>query len=152
LTWSTSACICSADNSRGLFDPPRRTRFGQSFRERGNRPARSIDRSHAELRGVFRQAFVLECFNESFQKMGKLALVIFMCGRYRPRPPFKNSIMPAPDSIHDAVKNALLKDGWVITADPHWIQYDDLNLFADLSAERTIVMDPEREEIIQWIS
>ncbi|MFN7462557.1 MAG: element excision factor XisH family protein, partial [Pseudanabaena sp.] len=27
--------------------------------------------------------------------------------------------MPAKDVYHDAVKNALIKDGWVITADPY---------------------------------
>jgi hypothetical protein len=26
--------------------------------------------------------------------------------------------MPAPDFIHDAVKQALIKDGWTITDDP----------------------------------
>ncbi len=27
--------------------------------------------------------------------------------------------MPAKDIYHDAVKNALIKDGWTITADPY---------------------------------
>lgn len=57
-------------------------------------------------------------------------------------------MMPAHDLIHDAVKNALLKDGWVITADPYWIQYDDLNLYADLSAERTLVAERGPERIV----
>ncbi len=36
--------------------------------------------------------------------------------------------MPAPDQIHNAVKNALLKDGWTITDDPYLIQYEDATL------------------------
>jgi hypothetical protein len=31
--------------------------------------------------------------------------------------------MPAKDIYHDAVKNALIKDGWTITADPYYIIY-----------------------------
>jgi hypothetical protein len=31
--------------------------------------------------------------------------------------------MPRLDIIHDAVKNALIKDGWVITEDPFIIEY-----------------------------
>lgn len=46
--------------------------------------------------------------------------------------------MPAYDLIHNAVKNALIKDGWLITADPYVIVYDDVRLFADLAAERTL--------------
>jgi hypothetical protein len=41
--------------------------------------------------------------------------------------------MPAKDIYHDAVKNALIKDGWTITA--------DLKL---------IVFNNEREEINLW--
>jgi hypothetical protein len=44
--------------------------------------------------------------------------------------------MPAKDKIHNAVKNALIKEGWTITADPYTIQYDGLILFADMAAER----------------
>jgi len=46
--------------------------------------------------------------------------------------------MPAKDKIHNAVKNALIKEGWTITADPYTIQYEGLILFADMSAERPI--------------
>jgi hypothetical protein len=44
--------------------------------------------------------------------------------------------MPAPDTIHDAVKNALVKAGWLITHDPYVIQFEEITLFADLGAER----------------
>ncbi len=46
--------------------------------------------------------------------------------------------MPAKDAIHDAVKNALIKDGWTITADPYVIDYAGLTLYADLAAERQL--------------
>ena len=46
--------------------------------------------------------------------------------------------MPAKDIYHDAVKNALIKDGWRITADPYYIIYKKLRLVADLGAERSI--------------
>ena len=42
--------------------------------------------------------------------------------------------MSARDTIHIPVKNALIKDGWNITADPFTIQYDDVTLSADLAA------------------
>jgi hypothetical protein len=36
--------------------------------------------------------------------------------------------MPTKDTYHHAVKNALLKDGWTITADPYLIKYEDAEL------------------------
>lgn len=33
--------------------------------------------------------------------------------------------MPAKDIYHDAVKHALISDGWWITADPYMIKYED---------------------------
>lgn len=44
--------------------------------------------------------------------------------------------MPRKDSIHDAVKNALVKDGWTILDDPYSIRYEDVVVFADLRVER----------------
>jgi hypothetical protein len=32
--------------------------------------------------------------------------------------------MPRKDNIHEAIKNALIKDGWTIIADPLIIAYD----------------------------
>ena len=46
--------------------------------------------------------------------------------------------MAAKDIIHDAVKSALIKDGWSITHDPYVIRHDDELLYADLAAERPI--------------
>jgi len=54
----------------------------------------------------------------------------------------------ARDIIHNAVKNALINDGWVITADPYTIKYEEAELFADLSAERPIVAERGQQKII----
>ena len=40
--------------------------------------------------------------------------------------------MPRKDQIHEAVKNALIKDGWTITDDPYRIVYEDTDVYADL--------------------
>ena len=49
--------------------------------------------------------------------------------------------MPAADIIHNAVKNALIKDGWTITADPLTLTYEGVDVYADLAAERTIAAE-----------
>jgi XisH protein len=56
--------------------------------------------------------------------------------------------MPAKDIYHDAVKNALIKDGWSITADPYVIQYEDATLYADLAAERPIAAQRQNQNIV----
>lgn len=56
--------------------------------------------------------------------------------------------MPARDFYHNAVKAALIKDGWIITADPYIIKYEDTKLFADLAAERTLAAERNGTKII----
>ncbi|ETX02245.1 XisH family protein [Candidatus Entotheonella palauensis] len=56
--------------------------------------------------------------------------------------------MPTRDIIHDNVKNALIKDGWTITADPYIIAYDDVTLYADLGAERPLAAHREGRQIV----
>ena len=56
--------------------------------------------------------------------------------------------MPAKDIYHDAVKNALIKDGWTITAAPYKIKYKDAELFADLSAEKPIAAEQNGRKIV----
>lgn len=56
--------------------------------------------------------------------------------------------MSAKDIIHDTVKNALIKDGWVITADPYTIKYGDDLFYADLAAERVIAAEQAGRKII----
>ncbi len=46
--------------------------------------------------------------------------------------------MPAKDLFHNAVSNALTKDGWTVTADPLTIEFGDDTVFIDLGAERVI--------------
>ncbi len=43
--------------------------------------------------------------------------------------------MPRLDIHHKTVRNALEKDGWVITHDPFLLQIGKKRLFADLGAE-----------------
>jgi XisH protein len=45
--------------------------------------------------------------------------------------------MALRDAIHNAVKQALIKDGWKITNDPYVIAYGERFLFVDLGAEDT---------------
>ena len=42
--------------------------------------------------------------------------------------------MPKRDSIHQLVRDALIKDGWRITDDPYVISYGERFLFIDLGA------------------
>ena len=56
--------------------------------------------------------------------------------------------MAAKDIIHDAVKNALIKDGWTITDDPFTLRYEDATVFADLAAERPIAAEKAGRKIV----
>jgi len=49
--------------------------------------------------------------------------------------------MPAKDIYHDAVRNALVKDGWTITGDPLTLSWEDRKLYVDLGAERLLSAD-----------
>ncbi len=56
--------------------------------------------------------------------------------------------MPKLDIIHNAVKNALIKDNWVITDDPYVIQYRRTVLYADLGAERPIAVERQGQKLV----
>lgn len=56
--------------------------------------------------------------------------------------------MPKLDIIHNAVKNALIKDGWLITDDPYVIQYRRTVLYADLGAERPIAVERNGQKLV----
>jgi hypothetical protein len=45
--------------------------------------------------------------------------------------------MPAKNTHHDAVRHALIADGWTITHDPLLLRVGQRNLYIDLAAERT---------------
>ena len=56
--------------------------------------------------------------------------------------------MPKLDIIHNAVKNALIKDGWVITDDPYVIQYRKTTLYADLGAEQPMAAERYGQKLV----
>jgi len=56
--------------------------------------------------------------------------------------------MAAKDKIHDQVKNALIKDGWMITHDPFFFKFGQDQLFADLAAQRSLLAERQGEKII----
>ena len=55
--------------------------------------------------------------------------------------------MPAKDIYHDAVKNALIKDGWTITDDPLILSIGKKDLFIDLGAEKLIAAEKSNQKI-----
>ncbi|MFN8569082.1 MAG: element excision factor XisH family protein [Kouleothrix sp.] len=59
--------------------------------------------------------------------------------------------MPARDIYHNAVKAALIADGWTITHDPYRIEYGGKDAYVDLGAERAsldVVLAAERGRIL----
>ncbi|WP_228051599.1 XisH family protein [Sphaerospermopsis aphanizomenoides] len=56
--------------------------------------------------------------------------------------------MSARDTYHEAIKNALIKDGWMIIRDPYTIKYEEIQLFADLLADRTLEIERNGQQII----
>lgn len=55
--------------------------------------------------------------------------------------------MPRRDLFHDAVKNALIKDGWTITADPFRVEFGGMDFYVDLGAERLINAEKDGRKI-----
>ena len=55
--------------------------------------------------------------------------------------------MPARDTYHNAVRNALVKDGWTITHDPFTISWDDRKMYADLGAEQFLAAERSNRRI-----
>lgn len=55
--------------------------------------------------------------------------------------------MAARDKIHSAVKNALIKDGWKITADPLTLRYGGKKVEIDLAAEKLLAAERGGEKI-----
>jgi len=55
--------------------------------------------------------------------------------------------VPARDLYHNAVKAALLSDGWVITHDPYHVAFGGRDVYIDLGAQREaldVVLAAER--------
>jgi XisH protein len=55
--------------------------------------------------------------------------------------------MPAKDTFHDAVRRALVKDGWTITHDPFPMLWGDQRMFADLGAEQVLAAERANRRI-----
>ena len=56
--------------------------------------------------------------------------------------------MPQYDLYHDTVKNALVKDGWIITDDPFTIEFKGVYLYADLGAEKLLAAEKSEHKIV----
>lgn len=56
--------------------------------------------------------------------------------------------MAAKDLFHDAVKQALIKEDWVITADPLIIKIEGVKLEMDLAAEKVIAAERAGRKIV----
>ncbi len=55
--------------------------------------------------------------------------------------------MSAKDVFHNAVKNALQKEGWIITDDPLFIRFGGINIYIDLGAEKVIAAEKDGQKI-----
>lgn len=55
--------------------------------------------------------------------------------------------MATKDIFHDAVKNGLEKEGWVITNDPLRIEVGDVEMYIDLGAEEVLAAERLGEKI-----
>jgi hypothetical protein len=56
--------------------------------------------------------------------------------------------MPQYDLDRNTVKNALIKDGWVITDDPFVIEFKGLRLYADLGAEKLLAAEKFGRKVV----
>jgi hypothetical protein len=55
--------------------------------------------------------------------------------------------MPALDLYHNAVKQALIKDGWIVTHDPLHLRWGRKDMSVDLGAKRLIVAERSEQKI-----
>lgn len=55
--------------------------------------------------------------------------------------------MPAQDIYHDAVKNALVKDGWTVTHDPFHLRWGKKDMYVDLGARQFLTAEREERKI-----
>jgi len=55
--------------------------------------------------------------------------------------------MPARDRYHDQVRNALVKDGWVITHDPLRLTWGLKDMYVDLGAEQLLAAEKGTRKI-----
>ncbi|MGK7945678.1 MAG: XisH family protein [Microcystaceae cyanobacterium] len=55
--------------------------------------------------------------------------------------------MPAKDRYHICVRNALIKDGWIITHDPLHLRWGKKDMYVDLGAEQLFSAEKEGQYI-----
>ena len=55
--------------------------------------------------------------------------------------------MSAKDTYHDAVRSALVKDGWTITDDPFRLVWGKRDFYVDLGAERVVAAEKAGKRI-----
>ena len=55
--------------------------------------------------------------------------------------------MPARDAYHDAVKQALIKEGWTITDDPLHLRLGRKDMYIDLGASQLLAAQKEARKI-----
>lgn len=55
--------------------------------------------------------------------------------------------MSAKDYFHEAVKAGLIKDGWIITHDPLYLDFDNARVQIDLAGEKLIAAEQGLEKI-----
>ena len=58
-----------------------------------------------------------------------------------------NHAMPARDFYHDAVRNALIKDGWTITNDPLHLKWGKRDMYVDLGAEQVLAAEKGEQKL-----
>jgi predicted RecB family endonuclease len=56
--------------------------------------------------------------------------------------------MPAKDIYHDAVRFALVKDGWKILAEDYSLEYGGDRVYVDLAAEKAIAAEKQGRKIL----
>lgn len=55
--------------------------------------------------------------------------------------------MPVRDIYHDQVKNALIKDSWIITDDPLRLKWGSKDMYVDLGAEKLLIAEKKEHKI-----
>lgn len=63
------------------------------------------------------------------------------------QPMLESEAMPRKDLFHDAVKNALIRDGWVITHDPYLLRFGNRKLYVDLGAEMPLAAEKDGRKV-----
>jgi XisH protein len=63
------------------------------------------------------------------------------------KPSAEGEVMPKRDLFHDVVKNAMIKDGWVITHDPYLLRFGERKLYVDIGAEMPIAAEKDGRKI-----